>query len=70
MDMTENDNIRGNLRYTGKYQWGVLEARAYADYTRHKMDFGNDKQFSYGSAATFIAPGMPWIRKDLILARR
>ena len=34
------------------------EARAYVDYTRHSMDFGDDKQYYYGSAATILAPGM------------
>ncbi|WP_420266890.1 TonB-dependent receptor plug domain-containing protein [Candidatus Magnetominusculus dajiuhuensis] len=59
MDMTENFSQHYNLRYTGKFQWGDLEARVYDELTRHKMDFANDKQFSYGSSSTFIAPGMP-----------
>jgi iron complex outermembrane receptor protein len=67
MDMTANDSMHGNFHYTGKHQWGVLEARGYIDYTRHKMDFGNDKQFFYGSAATILAPGMPMDTKGLNL---
>ena len=47
------------MRYTGQYQWGDLEARVYNEHTRHKMDFADDKQFYYGSAATILAPGMP-----------
>ena len=43
MDMTVNDSQQVNLRYTGQYQWGVLEARAYNENTRHKMNFGDDK---------------------------
>jgi iron complex outermembrane recepter protein len=67
MDMTANDGMHANLRYAGKYQWGSLETRVYAEYTRHKMDFGNDKQFYYGSAATILAPGMPMDTKGLNL---
>lgn len=65
MDMTLNDNVSGNLRYTGKYQWGTLEARIYDEHTRHRMDFAEDKQFLYGGPPTpphtvaLIAPGMP-----------
>lgn len=54
MDMTGNDSKQINLRYTGQYQWGDLEARVYNEKTRHKMNFGDDKQFTYGTA-----PGMP-----------
>jgi iron complex outermembrane receptor protein len=43
MDMTGNDSKQANLRYTGQYQWGVLEARAYNEHTRHSMNFGDDK---------------------------
>jgi iron complex outermembrane recepter protein len=67
MDMTANDSLHANLRYTGQYRWGALETRIYADHTQHKMDFGNDKQFYYGSAATFLAPGMPMDTKGLNL---
>jgi iron complex outermembrane receptor protein len=59
MDMTENQSLQVNMRYSGQYQWGGLEARVYNDHTWHEMDFGNDKQFYYGSAATILAPGMP-----------
>jgi iron complex outermembrane recepter protein len=67
MDMTSNESARANLHYTGQYRWGALEARIYGDLTRHKMDFAKDKQFLYGSAATFIAPGMPMDTKGLNL---
>jgi len=67
MDMTSNRNIRANIRYSGQHKWGVLEARVYGDLTRHKMDFGNDKQSIYGSAATILAPGMPMDTKGLNL---
>jgi iron complex outermembrane receptor protein len=43
MDMTGNNSKQANLRYTGQYQWGVLEARAYNEHTRHSMNFGEDK---------------------------
>ena len=67
MDMTSNRNIHANLRDVGQYHWGTLETRVYGDFTRHKMDFGPDKQYIYGSAATFIAPGMPMDTKGLNL---
>jgi iron complex outermembrane receptor protein len=59
MDMTSNKSTQINLHYTGQYQWGSLEARVYDEKTQHKMDFAEDKQFYYGSAATILAPGMP-----------
>ncbi len=52
MDMTSNRNTQVNLRYTGGYRWGGLEARAYRQKTRHGMNMGADR-FSYGTA------GMP-----------
>ncbi|MDD5250187.1 MAG: TonB-dependent receptor plug domain-containing protein [Rhodocyclaceae bacterium] len=45
MDMTDNRSRQVDLGYTGKYQWGVLEARVYQEHTRHKMNFGEDKNF-------------------------
>ena len=47
MDMTGNQNTLLNLRYTGRYQWGELEARLYDQDTRHNMDMGPDR-YSYG----------------------
>ena len=52
MDMTGNDSKQINLRYTGQYQWGALEARAYNEKTRHKMDFYADKRYWFGTAST------------------
>ena len=57
MDMTENDNTIVNLGYTGQYQWGLLEARTYYQTVDHEMQFGDDKQYYYGTPATI--PGMP-----------
>jgi len=59
MDMTENRSVFGNLRYTGQFDWGVFEAQAYHQSVRHIMDFGEDKQYYYGSLKTILAPGMP-----------
>ncbi|MEQ1591700.1 MAG: TonB-dependent receptor [Thiobacillaceae bacterium] len=47
MDMTANKNTLVNLRYTGAYEWGELEARIFDQNTQHKMDMGPDR-FSYG----------------------
>ncbi len=52
MDMTANNSTQLNLRYTGWFAWGELEARAYDQNTRHGMNMGPDR-FSYG------ALGMP-----------
>lgn len=75
MDMTGNDSEQVNLRYEGQYDWGKLEARAYNEHTRHKMQFGDDKQFWYGTA-----PGMPMdtegkntgalVKADIVLSAR
>jgi iron complex outermembrane receptor protein len=55
MDMTGNDSTQTNLRYEGQYDWGALEARAYNEHTRHKMQFFDDKLYWYGGGA--IADG-------------
>jgi iron complex outermembrane receptor protein len=60
MDMTGNDSEQVNLRYKGSYDWGKLEARAYNEHTRHKMQFGDDKLYWYGSSvATDGIPCVP-----------
>ncbi|MDQ5914244.1 MAG: iron complex outerrane recepter protein [Pseudomonadota bacterium] len=59
MDMTDNDQLRFNLRYLGKYDWGALEARAYHEKVEHKMDFGDDKRFWYGTASNSGINGIP-----------
>jgi iron complex outermembrane recepter protein len=56
MDMTDNDNRQVNLRYTGQYQWGDLEARLYYQDTRHKMDMGPDR-FFYGTGMPMDTKG-------------
>jgi len=80
MDMTLNESFQGNLRYTGNFQWGNVEARFYKENTRHGMNFDKDKQFYYGSAATILAPGMPMdtqgdnmgtlLKTDIVLSER
>ena len=56
MDMTGNDSTQINLRYEGEYDWGLLEARAYNENTRHSMQFHDDKLFWYATP-----PGVPCI---------
>ena len=66
MDMTANDSEQVNLRYKATFDWGALEARAYNEKTRHKMQFGDDKLYWYGPSnvansdgiAGPISPGM------------
>jgi iron complex outermembrane receptor protein len=52
MDMTDNNSSQVNLRYTGLYQWGDLEARVYYQNIRHEMNMGPDR-------ATYGTLGMP-----------
>ena len=59
MDMTGNDSEQINLRYEGQFDWGKLETRAYNEHTRHKMQFGDDKLYWYGS--TPANDGIPCI---------
>ncbi|GAO36699.1 TonB-dependent receptor [Sulfuricella sp. T08] len=81
MDMTGNDSEQVNLRYTGQYDWGTLQVRAYNEHTRHKMNFLEDKAFWYKSATqTIPAPGMPMdtegrntgalVKADIVLSER
>jgi iron complex outermembrane receptor protein len=51
MDLTGNDSDQVKLGYTGQFQWGVLKARAWREDTEHKMDFGADRRFWYGTAS-------------------
>lgn len=55
MDMIKNESNQINLSYKGTYGWGNLETNLYKEETRHKMQFGYDKQFLYG----VDAEGMP-----------
>ena len=43
MDMTRNTSDQANLRYTGQYDWGQLQARVYNENTRHTMNFLENK---------------------------
>jgi iron complex outermembrane receptor protein len=54
MDMTDNQGHSYNLRHVATFTWGTLESRVYHEQTRHRMNFGHDKQYWYGDA-----PGMP-----------
>ncbi len=44
MDMVDNDALFGNIRYDARFGWGLLEARAYYEHTKHEMGFLADKQ--------------------------
>ncbi|MCP5214009.1 MAG: TonB-dependent receptor [Pseudomonadales bacterium] len=48
MDMTDNDSKQASIKYEGQYGWGILEAQAYYEQTRHKMQFYDDKLYWYG----------------------
>ncbi len=76
MDMTDNTGRHANLGYTGRYDWGRLEARVYREHTEHAMNFLEDKAFWYMGNA----PGMPMytdgkntgaiVKGDLVLSAR
>ena len=78
MDMTGNNSQQINLGYTGQYDWGTLQARAYNERTQHKMNFLGDKTYWYG--ALFNVAGMPMdtdgkntgfsVKGDVILSER
>ena len=55
MDMSLNSSDQIDLGYSGEYRWGELKARVYQEKTRHRMDFGADKQYWYPSFAPCLA---------------
>lgn len=44
MDMVDNEAWLLNARYVGRFDWGLLDARAFYHSTKHKMDILEDKQ--------------------------
>lgn len=56
MDMLDNEQLRLNLRYLGKFGWGSLEARTYHEKVDHFMNFGQDKLYLYGKLKRLTAP--------------
>jgi iron complex outermembrane recepter protein len=72
MDMLGNKSQQTKLSYTDEFGWGSLEGSAWYENVDHYMDFGQDKQFTYGSAAktatstsTIVATGMPMYTKGV-----
>lgn len=59
MDMTLNRSERGQVKYTGIFDWGKLQFAAYHDETQHSMNFGEDKLLNYGMMANRPILGMP-----------
>lgn len=49
MDMTGNDAYQIAAHLSARLAWGQLDARLYDQYVRHSMQFGEDKQYRYGS---------------------
>lgn len=52
MDMTKNQSTQFNLKYTGQYDWGKLEAQAYNQMVNHQMD---------DNAGARTSPAMPML---------
>lgn len=44
MDMTYNHGASGNLAYQGRFDWGVLDARVFAQNTEHRMGFFSEER--------------------------
>jgi len=59
MDMVDNRQQRMNLRYLGELGIGTLEARVYHEDVEHRMDFGPDRRYWYGSNAGTGSPCAP-----------
>lgn len=59
MDMLDNEQLRLNLRYTGAFDWGALEMRAYREKVDHFMDFGADKRYWYAPMTSTDPAGTP-----------
>lgn len=57
MDLTGNRSDLLRFAYTGRLEWGTLQARASYQQTRHDMDFGDDKRFWYGPGAAPAGSG-------------
>jgi len=53
MDMTKNIGAQFNLKYTGQYDWGKLEAQAYNQMVNHQMD---DNVGARTKSATDLTP--------------
>lgn len=49
MDLVDNTQKRGTLRWLRGFAWGEVEASAYHETVDHEMDFGADKRFWYGA---------------------
>jgi len=74
MDMLKNDSQQTNLKYSGDYAWGTLQARAYHEHTQHYMNFLEAK------TNTMSPLGMPMntdgqnsgyaIKGDVVLSER
>ena len=59
MDMLDNQMKRFSLRYSGRFDWGTLSARAWHEKVDHFMDFGADKRYWYGNGAPPTGSGGP-----------
>ena len=60
MDLTGNDSTQVNLLYTGKFDWGILEACVYHEKSWHQMHFFDDELFWCDPNVTAQAiDGMP-----------
>ncbi len=59
MDLLDNQQFRINANWQQQSSWGHWQSRFYHENIAHKMDFGPDRQFWYGSNAMGGRPCEP-----------
>lgn len=59
MDLLENKQFRVNANWQQRRSWGQWQSRIYHEKVEHKMDFGPDRQFWYGTNAMGGRPCEP-----------
>ncbi len=59
MDMTSNKSFSINAGYTSAFDWGTLEARAFRQRVRHKMDVFDEKSYGTVGAYNPVVSAMP-----------
>lgn len=59
MDLLDNQQFRINANWQQQRSWGHWQSRFYHENIEHKMDFGPDRQFWYGSNAMGGRPCEP-----------
>ena len=59
MDLLDNDQLSFNAAWRRQTDWGHIKTRMYQEDVDHYMNFGDDKQFWYGTLAPMGMPCSP-----------